>query len=102
MDGWMDGWGSLTMLIKRQEAAKNRKSTLKYELQKRRESLFKDNVRQKLEFPEISNADMKILKEEIRKKHRTEKTKSIIINIIIFTFVLFLFYYIFSTKKLSF
>jgi hypothetical protein len=41
----MEGWGSLTMLIKRQEAAKNRKTTLKFELQKRRESLFKDNVR---------------------------------------------------------
>lgn len=98
----MEGWGSLTMLIKRQEAAKNRKTTLKFELQKRRESLFKDNVRQKLEFPEISNVDMKILKEEIRKKYRTEKTKNIIINIIIFTFVLFLFYYIFRTIKLSF
>jgi uncharacterized protein (UPF0303 family) len=98
----MEGWGSLTMLIKRQEAAKNRKTSLKFELQKRRESLFKDNVRQKLEFPEISNADMKILKEEIRKKYRTEKTKNIIINIIIFTFVLFLFYYIFRTIKLSF
>ena len=34
----MDGWGSLTMLIKRQEAAKNRKAKLKFDLQKRKES----------------------------------------------------------------
>ena len=95
-------WGALTTLRKKQEAAKNRKSTLKYELQKRKESLFKDNVRHKLEFPEISKTDMKILKEEIRKKYTTEKTKSIILNVLIFTLVMFLFYYIFTSIKWPF
>ena len=34
----MDGWGALTMLITRQNAAKSRKSELRYQLQKRKES----------------------------------------------------------------
>lgn len=37
----MDGWGSLTMLIKRQELTKARKSKLRYELQKRKEAFLK-------------------------------------------------------------
>jgi hypothetical protein len=53
--------GLFNYVNQKARSCKNRKSTLKYELQKRRESLFKDNVRQNLEFPEISNADMKIL-----------------------------------------
>jgi hypothetical protein len=95
----MDGWGSLTMLIKRQEAAKNRKASLKYELQKRRESYFKGNPEQALEFPEISTAEMKVLKEKIRKKYKADKIKNVIINIIIFTFVAAVFYYIISNKE---
>ena len=94
----MDGWGSLTMLIKRQEAAKNRKTTLKYELQKRRESLLKGKPAQELEFPEISNAEMKILKEKIRKKYKADKIKNAIISILIFTLVVAVFYYIISKK----
>jgi hypothetical protein len=59
----MDGWGSLTILIKRQEAAKRRKATLKYDLQKRRESYIKKKATQKLEFPEISDSEIKTIKE---------------------------------------
>jgi hypothetical protein len=95
----MDGWGALTMLIKRQEAAKNRKSALKYELQKRRESYFKGKPEQGLEFPEISNTEMKILKEKIRKKYKADKIKNAIISILIFTFVVAVFYYIISNRK---
>jgi hypothetical protein len=40
----MDGWGSLTMLIKRQEAAKNRKYSLKYELQKKKRKFVKRQI----------------------------------------------------------
>jgi Ca2+-dependent lipid-binding protein len=98
----MDGWGSLTMLIKRQEAAKNRNATLKYELQKRRESYFKGKNTQELEFPEISNADMKILKEKIRKKYKADKIKNVIINILLFVLVVAVFYYIFSIIKFEF
>ena len=78
----MDGWGSLTMLIKRQEAAKNRKASLKYELQKRRESYFKGKPEQGLEFPEISTAEMNVLKEKIRKKHKANKIKNAIVSIL--------------------
>ena len=95
----MDGWGSLTMLIKRQEAAKNRKASLKYELQKRRESYFKGNPEQGLKFPEISTAEMNVLKKKIRKKYRADKIKNAIISIIIFTLVVAVFYYIISNKK---
>lgn len=95
----MDGWGSLTMLIKRQEAAKNRKSDLKYELQKRRESLLKGKPAQELEFPEISTAEMKILKEKIRKKYKADKIKNAIISILLFTLVVAVFYYIISNKE---
>lgn len=94
----MDGWGALTMLIKKQEAAKNRKAVLKYELQKRREGLLKGSARKEMEFPEISNAEMAILKEEIRKKYKAERIKSIIINIILLIFVVFIFYFIIRNK----
>ena len=53
-------FGALTTLIKKQEAAKNRKASLKYELQKRRESLLHSKPEQELEFPEISKTEMKI------------------------------------------
>ena len=94
----MDGWGSLTMLIKRQEAAKNRKVVLKYELQKRKESYLKGQSNQELEFPKISDAEMKILKAAIRKKYRTKKIKNILLNIILLTSILCLFYYILNKK----
>jgi hypothetical protein len=95
----MDGWGALTMLIKRQEAAKNRQAALKYELQKRREGFIKNNSSQKLEFPKISNADMKVLKTAIRKKYKADRIKTGILNIVLLAFVLFLVYYIFSQKN---
>lgn len=98
----MDGWGSLTMLIKRQEAAKNRNAALKYELQKRRESYFKGKNIQELEFPEISNTEMKILKEKIRKKYKADKIKNVIKNILLFVLVVAVLYYMFSIIKFEF
>ena len=92
----MDGWGSLTMLIKRQEAAKSRKAVLKHELQKRNGSFLNSGSIQELEFPKISDTDMKILKQQIRKKYRVERVRSIIINILVFIFVLTLFTYFLS------
>lgn len=92
----MDGWGSLTMLIKRQEAAKNRKATLKYELQKRKTSLL-NGKKNSLKFPEINADELEIIKSEIRKKYKREKIKSIILDIIIlisgFLFLCYLFFY---------
>lgn len=95
----MDGWGSLTMLIKKQEAARNRKAALKYELQKRRESLLKDNAVQEMQFPKISTEEMKVLKAAIRKKYKADRIKNSIKNILLFVFVILLFYFIFRYKK---
>jgi hypothetical protein len=92
-------FGAITSLIKKQEAAKYRKATLKYELQKRRESLLKGKPAQALEFPEISTAEMKVLKEKIRKKYKTDKIKNAIISILLFTLVAAVFYYIISNKE---
>ena len=92
-------FGAITSLIKKQEAAKYRKATLKYELQKRRESLLKGKPAQELEFPEISNAEMKVLKEKIRKKYKADKIKNAIISILLFTLVAAVFYYIISNKE---
>ncbi|MFK8060235.1 MAG: hypothetical protein AB8B78_09110 [Polaribacter sp.] len=92
-------WGALTSLIKRQEAAKNRKAALKYELQKRRESFLSEKTDQNLEFPEISDTEMKVLKEKIRKKYRVQKIRNGIINLTILALVFFLFYYIFINVK---
>lgn len=90
----MDGWGSLTMLIKRQEAAKNRKSKLKYELQKRKESLISKN-RYKLDFTHVSNSDLKKIKTQIRKKYRIENIKNIVINSILLLVSILIIYLIY-------
>ena len=75
----MDGWGSLTILIKRQNAAKYRKAELRYELQKKRESYVKDayDSSEELEFPEISSHEMNVLKREIQEKLKRERRKNI-------------------------
>ncbi|AUC23263.1 hypothetical protein BTO15_14685 [Polaribacter sejongensis] len=92
-------FGALTTLIKKQEAAKNRKASLKYELQKRRESLLHSKPEQELEFPEISKTEMKILKEEIRKKYKAARIKNIAVNFFLIIFVLLIFYLIGSIRK---
>ena len=86
------------MLIKRQEAAKNRKAKLKYDLQKRKESLLNENPHQKLEFPEISKEKMHVLKQEIRKKHKKIRIKSILLNIFLLLAFICLVYYVIHKK----
>jgi hypothetical protein len=75
----MDGWGSLTMLIKRQNASKYRKAVLRHELQKKKESYLKDayDANEELEFPELSTYEMNVLKREIRAKLKRERIKNI-------------------------
>lgn len=90
----MDGWGSLTVLIKKQEAAKNRKAKLKYELQKRRESLISKNLN-KLVFNEVSDSDLLEIKAQIRRKYRREKVKNTIVNIILLLISTVILYYIY-------
>jgi len=92
----MDGWGSLTMLIKRQNAEKYRKADLRYELQKRKESYITDKESQdEFDFPQLSRSEMNEIKEDIRKKIRTDKLKSsiryILAAIAAFLFITYLF-----------
>ena len=94
----MDGWGSLTMLIKRQEAAKNRKAKLKFDFQKRKESYLKDNLGLELEFPNVTKDEMRIIKQDIRAKYKRKRIKNILLNIFLLIAVFFLFYYILSKK----
>ncbi len=55
----MDGWGALTMLIKRQNASRNRKADLRYELRKKKEELLKrKGSHQEFDFPEISKEEL--------------------------------------------
>lgn len=98
----MDPWGSLTMLIKKQEAVKNRKAAFKYELQKRRETLLKGSSQKEMQFPEISKAEMEILKEEIRRKYKVERIKNILVYVLIFAFLSFLVYFVLGNTKWDF
>ena len=95
----MDGWGSLTMLMKRQNADKYRKARLRHQLQKKKESfLSNQNDHSETDFPEISRAQMELIKQEIRSNLRKQRINSRLISVLIFVLVvilvgsLFLFY----------
>jgi hypothetical protein len=92
-------WGALSSLIKKQEAAKRRKASLKYDLQKRRDSFLKKKAIQKLEFPEISDSEMKTIKDEIRKKHKREWINNILVNLLLLICSFFLIYYVLINIK---
>lgn len=95
----MDGWGALTMLLKRQNADKYRKAQLRHELQKKRESfLSNQKVNSDVNFPEITRDQMEMIKQEIRSNLRKQRINSRLISALIFILVvilvgsLFLFY----------
>jgi len=92
----MDGWGSLTMLIKRQLASRKRKENFQFDLQKKKENLLKNSSITELEFPVISDSKMKLIKKKIKKKYKTERIKDIILYVIItiftISFVTFIMY----------
>jgi hypothetical protein len=92
----MDAWGSLTTLIKKQEAVKQRKATIRKQLRKRKESFINVNPEGKLEFPELSRADMANLKDKIRKEYRKAHFKKGIVNALIFLSIALIFYVIFT------
>ena len=91
-------WGALNTLIKKQESAKFRKTKLKHELQKRKESYLKDNSGLELEFPNVTKDEMRIIKQDIRAKYKRKRIKNILLNIFLLIAVFFLFYYILSKK----
>jgi hypothetical protein len=69
----MDGWGALTMLMKRQNSDKHRKSKLRYDHQKRRENALSAYTDDSLIFPEVSKKEMEIIKKDIHKKLRKQR-----------------------------
>jgi uncharacterized membrane protein (DUF106 family) len=92
----MDGWGSLTMLIKRQEADKFRKAGLRSKLKSLKEGyLNAHESKEEFDFPEISSVEMKILKDQIRKDLRKERIKEIIYYGAILITIVIGFYYLF-------
>mmetsp|Transcript_15281 Transcript_15281/g.45632 ORF Transcript_15281/g.45632 Transcript_15281/m.45632 type:complete len:102 (+) Transcript_15281:319-624(+) len=89
----MDGWGALTMLVKRQNAAKYRKAALRHELQKRKESFLKDVYDdEKLDFPEISSYEMNVLKREIRAKLKKQKRQNLLSYAMVIGLILLFFF----------
>lgn len=88
----MDGWGSLTMLIKRQEAAKFRKAALRAELKHRKEGYIHDpyTIKDEFDFPEVSEFEMKKIKEEIRKKYRKQRNIQFIFSAVLLSFIIYL------------
>ena len=86
----MDGWGSLTMLIKRQNAEKYRKADLRYKLQKRKEEYVHDAYDKDgkaLDFPEVSQAEMEKIKKEIRREMKAQKIRGFIPYVIAILFI---------------
>jgi hypothetical protein len=87
-------WGTLTMLIKKQEATKHRKAEIRRNFKNRKNLFIETNNKGELDFPKISNAEMALLKRKIRKEYRKRNIKKGIINALIFTAVAFVFYYL--------
>jgi len=81
----MDGWGSLTMLMRRQNADKYRKAKLRYELQKRKEDFLTNKAAaSEFDFPELSKDEMDHVKDTIRSKMKREKILANITSLLIF------------------
>ncbi|WP_439129452.1 hypothetical protein [Polaribacter sp.] len=95
----MDGWGALTMLIKRQEAAKNRKAVLKKALQEKKMSYLHVENKTEFGFPELSTVELKQLKNDIRKEIKKQRIKSIISSLILLISIISIVYFIFLFKK---
>lgn len=95
----MDGWGALTMLIKRQEAAKNRKAVLKKALQEKKMSHLHVENKTEFGFPELSTVELKQLKNDIRKEIKKQRIKSIISSLILLISIISIVYFIFLFKK---
>lgn len=93
----MDGWGSLTMLIKRQEAAKFRKAALRSELKKRKLGFLHEpfTAEDEFDFPEVSKYELDKIKADIRKKYRRERIVQICISILILVVLFYVLYLVF-------
>ncbi len=87
----MDGWGALTMLIKRQNAAKYRKAELRYKLQKKKEGFVHDAYDkdgEEFEFPKFSKLQMDTFKKEVRTEIRQQQLRSIGTYLLVILFII--------------
>jgi hypothetical protein len=92
----MDGWGSLTMLIKRQEADKFRKAELRSKLKNQKEGyLNAHESKDEFNFPEISSVEMKKLKEKIRRDIRNEWIRSLVFLLLVLSIIIACIIYIY-------
>ncbi|MDT7832181.1 hypothetical protein RQM59_07295 [Flavobacteriaceae bacterium S356] len=92
----MDGWGSLTMLIKRQEAAKFRKAVLRADLKNRKESYLQDayTIKDEFNFPEVSELEMKKIKETIRRNYRRQRKIQFLFSITLLSAIVYVLFLI--------
>ena len=95
----MDGWSSLTTLIKRQNAEKHRKAKLRYDLQKKKEGfLTNDETEFEFDFPKISQFEMERVKAKIRADLRKQRIKNRFISLLILIAVITFFAWLIHTK----
>ncbi len=96
----MEGWGSLTMLIKRQEADKFLKAQMRSKLKSQRELYLHTNEAEgEFDFPKISSIEMKRIKDQIRKDLRKEKIKNVLYYFVSFLIVFSVIVYIYLRKQ---
>ena len=92
----MDGWGALTMLIKRQNAAKYRKAELRHKLQKKKEGFVHDAYDKEgneFAFPEFTETQMNSFKKEVRTEIRRERLKSIAVYFLVISLIIAFVYF---------
>lgn len=95
----MDGWGSLTMLIKRQNSEKYRKAKSRYDRQKKKEGfLTNDRKESQFDFPQVSEFELERIKGEIRADYRKRRIKNRIISFIILMTVIAFLGWLIATK----
>mgnify|MGYP001950925005 CR=1 FL=1 len=92
----MDGWGSLTMLLKRQNSDKYRKAQLRHELQKKKENfLSNQESATEFDFPKVSDVEMERIKADIRADFRKQRIKNRIISVfILIAVIMFLAWFV--------
>ena len=86
------------MLIRRQQADKFRKSELRRKLQNKKESYIGNSLENELDFPKISNSEMKVLKNKIRNEYKKHKIRNFIVNSLLFILALAIMFYVINLK----
>jgi len=99
----MDSWGSLTMLIKKQQADKRRKAEIRALFIKRKKLYIHTNsTKNEFDFPELTPRNLEKIKTEIRLKLKRRRMVDLIISVLFFIIILaglVYFYYIFDNGR---